>query len=126
MAPGDEMTTHEVTNQPPPLAGVNLWTRDPTFVAAARREGGEAAQSAEPELAAFGARLGSAEAQRLAEQANENPPSCAPTTAGATASTRSTSTPPGTPCCASPSRTAWPAAPGPGRAPAPTWCARRR
>jgi putative acyl-CoA dehydrogenase len=66
--------THEVLNQPPPLVDVNLYTADPTLPAAVRREGRDAAREAEGALAAFGARLGGAEAQEWAAQANEHPP----------------------------------------------------
>ncbi len=64
------MKTHDVLNQPPPLSDVNLWTRDATLVAAARREAGMPDLS----LAELGARLGSAEAQQQATQANQVPP----------------------------------------------------
>ena len=63
--------THEVTNQPPPLAGYDAWTGDRVLVAAARR-----AQAGwiEREAAAMGALVGSERMQTLADQANRNGP----------------------------------------------------
>lgn len=72
--------THDVTNQPPPLAGINLFDGDPALVAAVRREirGSTAAQDQWPahraSLRRLGGMLFSAEAQALAEQANRHPP----------------------------------------------------
>jgi putative acyl-CoA dehydrogenase len=65
------MATHEVSNQPPPLADTNLFARDRSLVEAVRREG---AGWAEAELAGLGARLGSAEALEWGAQANRHPP----------------------------------------------------
>jgi len=62
--------THAVTNQAPPLVGHDL-AADPVLLAALDREGaGHAADS----LHAFGRRLGSAQVQHWATQANEHPP----------------------------------------------------
>ncbi len=61
---------HEVTNQPPPLIGHDL-ADDPVLLAALAREG---AGHAETELHALGRRLGTAEVQEWARQANENEP----------------------------------------------------
>jgi putative acyl-CoA dehydrogenase len=63
--------THEVTNQPPPLAGYNAWTGDRVLVAAAKR-----AQAGwiEPEASALGALVGSERMQTLADQANRYGP----------------------------------------------------
>jgi putative acyl-CoA dehydrogenase len=63
--------THEVTNQPPPLAGYDAWTGDRVLVAAARR-----AQAGwiEREAAAMGTLVGSERMQTLADQANRNGP----------------------------------------------------
>jgi putative acyl-CoA dehydrogenase len=64
-------STHEVTNQPPPLEDVNLFAEDRVLVEAIRREG---AGWAEPHLEALGKRAGSAETLRWGDQANANPP----------------------------------------------------
>jgi putative acyl-CoA dehydrogenase len=63
--------THEVTNQPPPLAGYNAWTGDRVLGAAARR-----AQAGwiESEASAMGALVGSERMQLLADQANRYGP----------------------------------------------------
>ncbi len=72
--------THEVTNQPPPLAGINLFDSDPALVAAVRRETGDSAgtndhwQAHRASLKRLGATLYSAESQALAEQANRHTP----------------------------------------------------
>jgi putative acyl-CoA dehydrogenase len=81
--------THEVSNQPPPLAGINLFDSDPALVAAVRREtanatgmgGAGSAGNANDHWPAHRSRLTrlgglvySAEAQALAEQANRHPP----------------------------------------------------
>jgi hypothetical protein len=63
--------THEVTNQPPPLEGLNLYATDCVLVEAVRREAGGAG---EERLACFGAWLGAAETQTLGDQANRWPP----------------------------------------------------
>ena len=63
--------THEVCNQPPPLAGVNLFNTHPALVAAVTREG--AAESA-ASLHALGDWAGSEAAQTLARRANRHPP----------------------------------------------------
>ena len=58
------------TNQPPPLAGYNLFAQDAALVEALRREGGSAW---EPELVAFGEALGG-EPLEWGRLANEHPP----------------------------------------------------
>ena len=63
--------THEVVNQPPPLAGYNVFRGDIALVDALEREG---APWAADELAELGVRAGSIEAQELGRRANENPP----------------------------------------------------
>lgn len=63
--------THDVTNQPPPLENVNLFTSDTALREAVARE---RAGWAEQRLSAFGAICGSADFVELAEQANANPP----------------------------------------------------
>ncbi len=69
--PRAHLATHEVTNQPPPLEDVNLFAADPILTSACSWSGadGHAAR-----LEAFGARVGSAEAQGWAAQANRSPP----------------------------------------------------
>lgn len=63
--------THEVTNQPPPLEGVDLFSSD-----VALREGVAAAGAgwAQERLTAFGALAGSAEFREHGRLANRNPP----------------------------------------------------
>ena len=56
--PVADLDTHEVTNQPPPLEDVNLFTGDRALLDAVRRAGGE---QHEVRLTALGARCGSAE-----------------------------------------------------------------
>jgi putative acyl-CoA dehydrogenase len=63
-------TTHQVTNQVPPLAGHDV-ASDPALLAALDREG---AGWAAAELHELGVAAGAASTQQLARQANENPP----------------------------------------------------
>ncbi len=63
--------THHVSNQPPPLAGANLFETDAALVAAVTREG---AAHAIPTLRALGEWAGSEAAQSLARRANCHPP----------------------------------------------------
>jgi putative acyl-CoA dehydrogenase len=63
--------THEVFNQPPVLTGYDV-ADDPAMLGALRREG---AGWAEDEVRGLGRLAGSAWAQELGSQANENPPS---------------------------------------------------
>lgn len=63
--------THEVLNQPPPLVDYNVFSTDRALWEALEREGASAGVAALEEL---GALAGSAEAQRLADEANEHPP----------------------------------------------------
>jgi putative acyl-CoA dehydrogenase len=60
-----------VLNQPPPLAGLNLWTADAPLREATHREGGGWIA---PEAEALGALCGSAEVLDLGRLANEHPP----------------------------------------------------
>ena len=69
--PVADLDTHEVTNQPPPLEDVNLFTGDRALADAVRRAGG--AQH-EARLTALGARCGSAEVIDWGVQANRVPP----------------------------------------------------
>jgi putative acyl-CoA dehydrogenase len=62
--------THEVLNQPPALDGYDV-ADDPAMLAALRREG---AGWAEDGIRELGRLAGSARAQELGRQANENPP----------------------------------------------------
>src|SRR5881392_1353497 len=66
-----QFDTHEVFNQAPPFADVNLFGCDPALREAVAREGAAWASGA---LHALGATLGTAETQDLARQANANPP----------------------------------------------------
>lgn len=59
--------THEVFNQPPALENYNLYTSDRALMETVEREGGGAAQDG---LAAFGAKIGTAEVIDLGRQAN--------------------------------------------------------
>src|SRR5579862_8038958 len=63
--------THEVVNQPPPLTGYSVFGADVALVEALDRE---AAAWSGDELHELGVRAGSADAQELGRQANENPP----------------------------------------------------
>ena len=69
--PVADLDTHEVTNQPPPLEDLNLFTGDRALFDAVRRAGG--AQH-EARLTALGARCGSAEVIDWGVQANRVPP----------------------------------------------------
>jgi putative acyl-CoA dehydrogenase len=65
------MSTHEILNQPPPLADYNLFSSDRALGEAVRREGADWAGAA---LADFGIRLGRTETIEWGFQANQNPP----------------------------------------------------
>ncbi len=69
--PVADLDTHEVTNQPPPLEDVNLFTGDRALLDAVRRAGGG---QHEARLTALGARCGSAEVIDWGVQANRVPP----------------------------------------------------
>ncbi|HEX6453383.1 MAG TPA: isovaleryl-CoA dehydrogenase [Trebonia sp.] len=64
------MNTHEVTNQPPPLAGYDA-SDDPALLEALRRSG---ASWAEPAVRELGRLAGSERFQEAGRLANENPP----------------------------------------------------
>jgi len=71
LRPRAHLDTHDVTNQPPPFEGVNLFEYDAALVdAVARAEGSFHCDR----LASFGARAGSAETAQWAMQANRFPP----------------------------------------------------
>jgi putative acyl-CoA dehydrogenase len=71
MAAPSRFDTHEVTNQSPPFADVDLFALDRPLQDAVRANGAAAEAKA---LAAFGQRWGAAEMLDLARRANENPP----------------------------------------------------
>ena len=64
-------STHQVTNQAPPLEGYDLFERDRPLTEAVRREG---APWAEGELSALGKLLGRPDVLRLGDEANAHPP----------------------------------------------------
>jgi len=70
-----QFATHEVFNQSPPFADVNLFTSDRALMEAVNREGGGHAVK---RLTAFGAACGSAEAFERGRLANEHPPRLRP------------------------------------------------
>jgi len=63
--------THEVLNQPPPLAGYDLYAADPVLAEALHREG---AGWAEERVRALGVLAGDPEAIAWGEAADANPP----------------------------------------------------
>lgn len=68
-------STHTVTNQPPPLADYDVFSRDPALAeGVALYLAPEHAEEARAELSGLGRAAGSAEAQRWGTQANECPP----------------------------------------------------
>ncbi|GAY12631.1 acyl-CoA dehydrogenase [Pseudonocardia sp. N23] len=69
--PATDLGTHEVTNQPPPLAGFDPLACDPALVGAVEREG---AAGALPTLRLLGEKVASAEFREHARLANENSP----------------------------------------------------
>src|SRR3984893_2201014 len=71
MAAPSRFDTHEVTNQSPPFADVDLFGLDRPLQEAVRANGAGAEAKALP---AFGQRWGPAEMLDLARRANENPP----------------------------------------------------
>ncbi len=71
MAAPSRFDTHEVTNQSPPFADVDLFGLDAPLHDAVRHNGAAADVKA---LAAFGQRWGTAEMLDLGRRANENPP----------------------------------------------------
>ncbi|MCW2953703.1 MAG: acyl-CoA dehydrogenase domain protein [Conexibacter sp.] len=67
---GESLVTHTVTNQPPPLEGLDLFTQNRPLVEALEREGGGWAR-AEAELVG---EIAGGEAIRWGFEANDNPP----------------------------------------------------
>lgn len=89
--------THQVTNQPPPLSGHDVFGSDVALTEALKREGGERAL---PDLHELGLLAGSQEAQdRGVDRRTRTHRFCAPTTATGTDSTSWTITPPTTSSC---------------------------
>ncbi|MGU9982342.1 acyl-CoA dehydrogenase family protein [Phreatobacter sp. HK31-P] len=70
-APSTRLITHEVFNQPPDFAGLNLFTSDPILRHWALQEGGD---WVEAPLTALGAAVGSEEVLAWGEEANRYPP----------------------------------------------------
>ena len=70
-APHRLKPTHEVTNQPPPLEGYNVFEQDRSLVEALRREGGDWADDRGPRARRD---LRPRDAIGRGAQANENPP----------------------------------------------------
>ncbi|SFY49007.1 acyl-CoA dehydrogenase family protein [Streptomyces sp. F-1] len=69
------ISSHTVTNQPPPLAGYDLFTADRALVEAVERHTPQALlDEVRGELSALGRAGGSAQLQEWATQANERPP----------------------------------------------------
>ena len=88
------MSTHEVENVPPPLPDVNRFTTDALLMTAGF-EPGEAHQ-----LDQLGAQAGDGAGRRVGTAREQLPTRAAHASTGsATASTRSSSIPPGTNCC---------------------------
>ncbi len=69
--PRASLETHEVTNQPPPFEGINLFDNDAALIGAVEAAGGEVHGE---RLSAFGGRCGAAEVVEWADLANRNPP----------------------------------------------------
>ena len=69
--PRASLQTHDVTNQPPPFADINLFANDAALIGASEANG---AAGYARQLSEFGARIGSAEVQEWADLANKNPP----------------------------------------------------
>ena len=67
----DQLATHEVFNQPPPLVDFNAFELDVPLQSALERNGAAAHRD---QLAVFGKRVGSFEALEWGRLANENPP----------------------------------------------------
>jgi putative acyl-CoA dehydrogenase len=69
--PVAHLATHHVDNQPPPFEDVNRFTSDTALIETVGREG---AGFAEPAFVELGERVGSADVQDQAAQANRHPP----------------------------------------------------
>src|SRR3546814_16989110 len=73
-APSTHLRTHEVTNQPGPFAGYNLYLTDNALREAAQRDGGG---WIEAPLRALGAAVGTEEVLDMVMEANSLPPALA-------------------------------------------------
>ena len=71
MNPVAELATHAVTNQPPAFADINLFSADQVLQGSL--EGAISPQDVAA-LKAYGGKIGTAEVQDWADQANKNPP----------------------------------------------------
>ncbi len=69
--PRADLRTHDVTNQPPPFEGVNLFEGDAALKGAVSHSGGKPHYD---HLSAYGASLGSAEIAEQSRLAHANPP----------------------------------------------------
>ena len=120
MATAERQTfgNHEVANQPPPLVDYNVFEADRTAGRGGPARGRRVGRAAD--LRGRRPAPAASAPSRSAPWPTRTRRSCAPTTATATASTRSSSTPPGTSCWARRSRTNCTAPPGRTRGPAPT------
>ncbi|NVB36990.1 acyl-CoA dehydrogenase family protein [Pseudenhygromyxa sp. WMMC2535] len=74
LRPLTELPTHEVRNQPPVFANVNLWSSDLALRDAALREAGDDEAWLADQVEPFGARTGSAEVIRWGFDANRHRP----------------------------------------------------
>ncbi|MER6031309.1 acyl-CoA dehydrogenase family protein [Streptomyces sp. NPDC001851] len=69
------LSTHTVTNQPPPLVGYDVFAADRALVAAVERHTGpDVLDEVRAELSALGRAAGSTQVQEWGAQANEHPP----------------------------------------------------
>ena len=102
--------SHEVTNQPPPVADYNQFESDAVLRAALEREG---AGWAADRLCAFGRLTGSEQVAELARAANRHPPELRLFDSAGSASTKSPITPPIMSSWASPKPTRFIPSPGP-------------
>ena len=69
--PAAGLATHEVTNQPPPLADINVYEIDLALRGAVEAGGGAPHHA---RLSEFGRRCGAAQTRQRAREANDNPP----------------------------------------------------
>ncbi len=78
LRPRDRLETHDVVNQPPPLADFNAFSDDALLSGAVAhglaRNGADAAGLQRAHLKAFGAEIGAEDAREQGRLANENPP----------------------------------------------------
>ncbi len=91
------MPTHEVTNVAPPWRDVDVFTADQALTEQLAGDSADPATLKAPNLKELGTLVGSDQVQEWARRPTPSRPFCIPTTGTATASTRSSSTRPGTP-----------------------------